>query len=133
MKKTIISILTFFLCLPIFCAIAFGAGDDTVRVGLYYSGSSSNDALLSANLENYQNTGSGYYFGYYDSNRNFVKLGETAETQISMSRDVNLYIKNDGSYTTEAIQGAPAVGCFHLQLHQTYSSYRGFLPQMPLK
>ena len=41
-----------------------------------------------------------------------------------MSRDVNLYIKNDGSYTTEAIQGAPAVGCFHLQLHQTYSSYQ---------
>ncbi len=123
MKKTIISILTFFLCLPIFCVICFGAGDDTVRVGLYYSGSSSNDALLSANLENYQNTGSGYYFGYYDGNRQFVKLGETAATQLSMSKDVNLYIKDDGSYTTEAISGAQAIGCFHLQLNQVYTSY----------
>ena len=57
MKKTIFSLFLFFLCLPIFLQIAWAGEQDTLRVGLYYSGSGSNGALLSANLENYENTG----------------------------------------------------------------------------
>ena len=127
MKKTILSAVTFFLCAAI-CITTLGCvtfaaqSDDVVRVGLYYNGGS-NGALVSANLENYNNTGSGYSFGYYDSNRKFVTLGTTSETQISVSQDLNLYINSDGSYTTAVVPGAAVIGCYHLQLNQTYASY----------
>ena len=121
MKKTILSIITFLAAVPICTAIAFASADDTLRVGLYYDGSGSNGALISANLENY--VGAGYQFGYYDAERNFVKLGETDETRISMSQDLNLYVQSDGSYTTSAVNGVPVIGCHHLQLTQTFPSY----------
>ena len=85
MKRTISLIAALCLCVPLLSAAAPAAtAEDTVRVGLYYSGGS-NGALVSANLENYSGTGSGYDFGYYDGNRQFIRLGGTAETQISMS------------------------------------------------
>lgn len=121
MKKTIFSLFLFFLCLPIFLQIAWAGEQDTLRVGLYYSGSGSNGALLSANLENYENTGKGYYFGYYDGARDFVALGTTSETQISMSQDINLTINSDGSYSTGA--SSNGIGCYHLQMNKTYASY----------
>ena len=123
MKRTISLIAALCLCVPLLSAAAPAAtAEDTVRVGLYYSGGS-NGALVSANLENYSGTGSGYDFGYYDGNRQFVRLGGTAETQISMSQDLNLYISNDGSYTTAAQSGAEVIGCFHLQLNEHYGSF----------
>lgn len=127
MKKTILSAFTFFLCavicVTILPTVSFAAqSNDVVRVGLYYSGGS-NGALVSANLENYNDTGSGFSFGYYNNNREFVTLGTTSETQISISQDLNLYITSDGSYTTTAISGASVIGCYHLQLNETYSSY----------
>lgn len=121
MKKTIFSLFLFFLCLPIFTQIVWAEQRDTLRVGLHYSGSGSNGALLSANLENYENTGKGYYFGYYDDARDFVPLGTTSETQISMSQDINLTINSDGNYSAGA--SSDGVGCYHLQLNKTYASY----------
>ena len=117
MKKTIFSLFLFFLCLPIFTQIVWAEQRDTLRVGLYYSGSGSNGALLSANLENYENTGKGYYFGYYDDARDFVPLGTTSETQISMSQDINLTINSDGNYSAGA--SSDGVGCYHLPLNKT--------------
>lgn len=123
MKKIILSISTFLLFVPIFCAVAFGSENDTVRVGLYFSGSGTNGALVSANLENYKDTGSGYYFGYYDGNRDFVMLGTTSETTISMSQDINLTVNSDGTYSAGVTEGAAMIGCFHLQMDRTYESY----------
>ena len=123
MKKVILSIFTFLLCVPIFCAAAFASEEDTVRVGLYYDGSSTNGALVSANLENYKDSGSGYYFGYYNEERDFVMLGTTSETTISMSQDVNLTVNSDGSYTVGVTEGAEVIGCYHLQMDRTYESY----------
>jgi len=50
----------------------------TVRVGLYWS----SKALSTANLEN--SVGSGYQFGYFDSDRNFHAEASTPETKITM-------------------------------------------------
>ena len=44
---------------------------DTLRIGLFYG----SDALAAANLLNYE--GSGYQFGYFDDNLDFVPIGET--------------------------------------------------------
>jgi len=50
----------------------------TVRVGLRWS----SNALSTANLEN--SVGSGYQFGYYDSDRNFHEEASTTETRLTM-------------------------------------------------
>ena len=82
------------------------------RVGLYYyDGTSSirNSTLESANLENA--VGSGYLFGYYDSNRVFHQVGYTAETAITMSMDKNVTISSGAS-----------LGCYHILLPGSYMS-----------
>lgn len=112
--------LTLLLALLTVCftgsALALGVGDD-VRAGLSYG----SGALPSANLENA--VGSGYRFGYYDSQDQFVTLGSTAETQISMLKTQNLYLSTNGSYTT-SVTGNGVVGCYHVQLPGSYDSFQ---------
>lgn len=82
------------------------------RVGLYYyDGTSSirNSTLESANLEN--DVGSGYLFGYYDSNRVFHQVGYTTETAITMAMDKNVTISSGAS-----------LGCYHILLPGSYMS-----------
>ena len=83
------------------------------RVGLYYyDGTSSirNSTLESANLEN--EVGSGYLFGYYDSDRYFHEVGWTEETRITMAMDKNVTISSGAS-----------LGCYHILLPGSYGSY----------
>lgn len=80
-----------------FCVIstpsALAVVNDTVKVGLRYGGS----ALSSANLENAQ--GSGYAFGYFDSERTFVPLGRTGQTILTMTAVGSLYhVQLDAEY-----------------------------------
>ena len=85
---------------------------DKVRVALYYYADESsvrNPTLDYANLEN--EVGSGYDFGYYDSEREFHALGGTDETEITMVIDRN------------TSTGGGAVGCYHIRLPGTYSTY----------
>ncbi|MFR6378936.1 MAG: SpoIID/LytB domain-containing protein [Evtepia sp.] len=85
----------------------------TVKVGLA--------ALASANLEN--SVGNGYQFGYYDGAGTFISLGSTDTTQISMLKTQNLYLAKDGTYTTVSSGSTGTIGCYHLQLPGTYSSF----------
>ncbi|MGN1003157.1 MAG: SpoIID/LytB domain-containing protein [Oscillospiraceae bacterium] len=56
---------------------------DVIKVGLkYYYSTFRDSGLTAANLQN--ETGSGYAFGYYDNDRQFVEQGRTAETRITM-------------------------------------------------
>ena len=89
----------------------------TVKVGLAYS----SGALASANLEN--SVGNGYQFGYYDGAGTFISLGSTDTTQISMLKTQNLYLAKDGTYTTVSSGSTGTIGCYHLQLPGTYSSF----------
>ena len=73
----------------------------TVRVGLFYGSS----ALSEARLENA--VGSGYQFGYYDSDRVFHAVGSTAETLIAMVPDLNVSVS------------AGTIGRYHIRLSQT--------------
>lgn len=77
----------------------------TVRVGLFYGSS----ALSEARLENA--VGSGYQFGYYDSDRVFHAVGSTAETLIAMMPDLNVSVS------------AGTIGRYHIRLSQTYASF----------
>lgn len=85
MKKmwmTLLIVVTFSI---ISTPSALAVVNNTVKVGLRYGTS----ALLSANLENAR--GSGYALGYFDSGRNFVSLGRTGETAITMNAASALY------------------------------------------
>lgn len=85
-----------------------------LRVGLKYGSS----AVSGANLLN--EVGSGYYFGYYDSNLNFVTLAQTSQTEISMVKTQNL--RYDGSNYVVNGTGAQ-VGCYHVGLPGSYADY----------
>ena len=82
----------------------------TIRVGLYWGDS----ALEGANLLNY--VGSGYSFGYFDEDRQFVPLYATEETAISMLKDWTLYYTG-GQYVSEPSgYDEVRVGCYHIRL-----------------
>lgn len=81
-----------------------------IKVGLdYYYSSGRNSSVLYAGLQNY--VGSGYLFGFYDSNRNFFEVGRTAETALTVMTDQNVQVN------------AGTVGCFHVKLPGTYASF----------
>jgi hypothetical protein len=83
-----------------------------VRVGLYYydlDSSIRNPTLESANLENA--VGSGYRFGWYDSERNFNQVGYTSDTKLTMVVDKN--VDTAGGH----------IGCYHILLGGTYSDF----------
>ena len=117
--RTILFFLLVSLCLTLFCAEpTFGADDPVsmVRVGLYWG----SNALEAANLQNA--VGSGFQFGYFDESRNFVPVGRTEKTAITMLKDWNMYLSG-GKYQSESISGAEVVGCYHIRLAESYSDF----------
>ena len=114
LKKTLLSLLLITLvALPAQASLE----NQMIRVGLFYGST----ALPTANLEN--STGSGYRFGYFNGGGAFVPLGSTGETQISMLKTQNIYLKND-TYSV-ANPGSPdgLVGCYHIQLPGNYADF----------
>jgi stage II sporulation protein D len=98
----------------------------TLRIGLAH-GSTANPTLPSANLQNVDRMGSGYEFGYYNANRNFVSIGvTTTETRITMMIDRNMYWNPGGAASgdyQEGTTGSVVVGCFHIQLDSGHNSF----------
>ncbi len=81
-----------------------------IRIGLYWG----ETELDGANLLN--DVGSGYDFGYFDADNEFVALAHTEETAISMLKDWSLYYVG-GQYTSEKPETeVPVVGCYHIRL-----------------
>ena len=76
-----------------------------VRVGLAF-GSTALDAV---HLQ--IKTGSGFAFGYYDSDRVFQSVGSTAESAVTVIADTNVTV------------GDSAFGAYHVQLGDTYASF----------
>jgi stage II sporulation protein D len=116
---SMIVILCLFAALMLPTTQAYSAPVSTVKVGLNYG----SGTVESANLENVSGMGSGYEFGYYDSDRNFVSLGSTAETQITMLWDRNMVYSSSGNSYSAGSSGSVVVGCYHIQLNTAYSSY----------
>lgn len=118
MGKSLIRFVAVLLAAALcFGCVTFAAGSDTketLRVGLFYGST----ALPGANLEN--SVGSGYRFGWYDDNLTFHQLGSSAETQISVVKTQNVTLSG-GNYVDGT--GSVTVGCFHLQLPTTYTSF----------
>ncbi len=111
MKKIFILLC---LCLCITLPEAQAVSITTMRVGLYYGSSQ----LTSANLANIN--GSGYRFGYYSDKTNFVQLGQTTETAITMVIGNTVYLSGNDFSTSGT---GTALGAYHA-LHSTgYSNF----------
>lgn len=102
--------------LPVGTATA-AVDEKPLRVGLYYN----TTTVVVSNLENVQ--GTGYAFGYYDADLNFVKLGETQERKISVMKTQNLYLTSGGIYVYESEGATGVVGCYHIHLPWTYPDF----------
>lgn len=117
MKKLLLTLL---FVVTFFCASAVSAAavvNDTVKVGLFYGSS----ALYSANLDN--DLGGGYAFGYFDRDREFNFLGETGETQISMTAAGSIYMNGSGAYSSDMPAGGYRfLGGWHVQ----FDGFRDF-------
>ena len=105
---TILLLLALLLGLPVQAV-------SLVRVVLFYGST----AAPTFNLQNVDGYGSGYRFGYFDADLNFISLGYTAETKISVLKTHNIYLTSTLSYTTEATNYG-VVGCYHVQLPGSY-------------
>lgn len=118
MQKKLAKLLIVALILTMLPLSAAAAVDDKpLRVGLYYNSTT----VVVSNLENAE--GTGYAFGYYDTDRNFVKLGETQEQKISVMKTQNLYLTSGGIYVYESAGAAGVVGCYHVQLPGSYEDF----------
>lgn len=111
-----LAILTLSLPVPTRAAVEV---DPTIKVGLFYG----SNALPGANLLN--DVGSGYRLGYFDDDRVFQQLTATSETAISVVKTQNVYYGTVGNWAGyyDTITSSIAVGCWHLKLPGSYSSY----------
>ena len=105
-------------------------GEIMVRVGL--ASSSKHNALgqlACAHLQNAEDYGSGFRFGYYDEDLNFEELADTDEdiTQIAVVKTQNLcygYDSEQGRTTySPNVQSDIKIGCFHIMI-DTYSTLK---------
>ena len=130
MRRKFVHIAAFALVLALLAGTASAAAgsaavaaiDSTViRVGLAYGST----ALDGANLAN--STGSGFRLGYFDSSNQFVQLGTTDHTAVSVVMTRNAGYGSSGGYTSyhTALAGSASVvvGCYHLQLPGEYATF----------
>lgn len=135
MGKRFMQFVTIFLaaalCIPVSLAARSNQdGDTMIRVGLASSSAyNSTGELVCAHLQNNTGYGAGFRFGYYDSNLNFVELGRTSQeiTEAAVIKTQNLYygyVASLDKYTySDSITSGVAVGCYHIQIPGSYSSY----------
>ncbi len=115
----VLIVLALLLALPAQAAVTAKPDESVpVRVGLYYGST----AAPTFNLENEDGYGSGYRFGYFDSALNFIQLGYTGQTQISVLKSQNIYLTSTKSYTNQATAYG-TVGSYHVQLPGSYWDY----------
>ncbi len=81
-----------------------------IKVGLdYYYNSARDSTVEKATLQNY--VGKGYSFGYYTAGREFIELGRTEETRLTVLIDRNVSLSSG------------TVGCYHIRMPGSYQSY----------
>jgi len=110
--------IVFVLLSPVLTQDVFAvSADEILKIGLFYG----NNALPSANLQNY--TGSGYALGYLNADRTFTEVYSIADIKITVMKDKTIYIAGDGTYTdTAPVTNKGVIYPYHLQPSITFST-----------
>lgn len=98
-------------------------GDLKLRIGLAYPGNSTG-ALVHANLLNADVSAvTGYRFGFYDEEQEFVSLAATEETALTMVKTTNIYRVGESYYDAKPSGDYELLGCYHLQRPFAFATY----------
>lgn len=117
--------LSLVLLLPQGAAAARSSGPEKVRVGLFFGST----AVVGGNLQNNTGYGSGYRFGYFDDDLDFVEVARTGQkkTEITVLKAQNVwfyYNRSTAAYVYEtADNGGTVIGCYHIRLPGTYRDF----------
>ena len=100
MKKILSALLVACLLLPLLPGTVSARGyDPIIKIGLYYDSA----ALPAANLQNVSGMDTGYMFGYFDEEREFVSTYEIEdENQITVLKNTNLW-RTGSTYSDAAL------------------------------
>ena len=118
MKKILSALLAVCLLLPLFAGTASARGYDPVmKIGLYYDSA----ALPAANLQNVSGMDTGYMFGYFDEDREFVSTYELEdENQITVLKNANLW-RTGSTYSDAALAYYDeAIGAYCVQVDDLF-------------
>lgn len=118
MKKLLCILLTVCLLLPAIPKSTSARGyDPAVKIGLYYDSA----ALPAANLQNVSGMDTGYAFGYYDEDREFVSTYEIEdENQITVLKNTNLWLSGS-TYSDVALANYDEeIGAYCLQIDEYF-------------
>lgn len=118
MKKivSLVSVLCLFLaCLP--HTAAARTYDPVIKVGLSYD----SKALPAANLQNHSGMDTGYAFGYFDEDREFVSTYEIDdENKITVLKNTNLWLSGTDYSDTPLANYSDTVGAYCLQIDEYF-------------
>lgn len=132
LMKFIATALVVCLCVPTAGAATVNRNNEImVRVGLaseYHHNATKE--LEAAHLQNESGYGSGYRFGYYDSNLNFVELARTNQntTKVAVLKATNLYYGYSNALNKNTYSGSITsnilVGSYHILIKSGLNSYQ---------
>lgn len=118
MKKLFCVLLSMCLLLPMFSEMTKARGyDPAVKIGLYYDSA----ALAAANLQNVSGMDTGYAFGYYDEDREFVSTYEIDdENQITVLKNTNLWLSGSTYSDVPLANYEEEIGAYCLQIDEYF-------------
>ena len=118
MKKLFCVLLSMCLLLPILSETTKARGyDPAIKIGLYYDSA----ALSTANLQNVSGMDTGYAFGYYDEDREFVSTYEIDdENQITVLKNANLWLSGSTYSDVPLANYEEEIGAYCLQIDEYF-------------
>ena len=118
MKKLFCVLLSMCLLLPMFSETSKARGyDPAIKIGLYYDSA----ALSAANLQNVSGMDTGYAFGYYDEDREFVSTYEIDdENQITVLKNANLWLSSSTYSDVPLANYEEEIGAYCLQIDEYF-------------
>lgn len=97
--------------------------DSKIAVGLAWSGSKTG-VLHEAKLLIADGFGTGYRFGYFDEERNFVELARNEDVRaLSMVKTTNVYLVGETFYTQVPSGEHKVLGCYHLRHPDVFETF----------
>lgn len=105
--------------LPVIEAEAISVPVSKVRVGLSYG----DNGVPAAKFENPSGQSSGYKIGFFNTSNVFCEVYSTNESRIAVIKNKNIWMtSSDDYYDVKPSSHKYYIGCYHLQLNQTFKS-----------
>ena len=117
--SVILCLFIIFSFIPKIEAKAISTPASKVKIGLSYG----DNGVPAAKLQNASGYTYGYTFGFFNTSNVFCALLKTTEREIAVIKNKNIWItSNDDYYDVKPSSHKYYIGCYHLQLNQTFQN-----------